>query len=215
MDSFDETQSNQKPDALAAAATPDASTDRAADPKVDATSIPPIEAKASDVHAKAREVKDDKPETEKPKANDAPEVLPPVPSSALVVLPPSMRRFDAKDDAAASSKARSASWAKWLRNGSRAALVLVLFGCAFAAGGHFLGSTPFAQHTAASAAPGAVQVAQTGDDSAEMRRATKVLGDQIHSLETRLESLRVAAQTQNSRRDSRLEEEHRRAQGKP
>jgi hypothetical protein len=178
MDSSIEPQADPKPDAAAADARESVA---AIDSKDAAASI----SASADAH-------DKKPDAEKPKENAGPKV-PPVPSSALVILPSSMRRFDAKDTA---DERPNAGRAKWLRYGSRAAIALILFGGAFAAGGHFLGSNPPALHAAADPAAVSWQVAKDNTDSAEIRRTTKALGDEIHALETRFDSLRVAVQTQ-------------------
>jgi hypothetical protein len=136
-------------------------------------------------------------DADKPKNVEPPKV-PPIPSSALVILPPSADRFDAKKSAAAAETAvKVKRKSGWRTTASRAAIALIVFGGAFAAGAHFLGVSTPAGHTAsADATP--VQVAQSAQDSdvAEMRRDTKALGDEIHSLEARLQSLRASVQAQ-------------------
>jgi hypothetical protein len=173
-----ETQGEQSPDAAAAARARDAA--RAAQTKDDATSM------SGPANGQ------DKQDSGKPKENAGPRV-PPIPSSALVILPPAMRRFDAKD-AAAEPKDGRAGQAKWLRYGSRAALVLILCGAAFAAGGHFFGSTPPAEH-AADLATASWQAAKDDSNTTDVRHATAALSEEVHGIETRLDSLRAAAQT--------------------
>jgi hypothetical protein len=118
------------------------------------------------------------------KENVGPRVAP-IPSSALVILPPEKRRFDAKDDAAPT--VGGAGQGKWLGYASRAAVIVILCGAAFAAGGHFFGSTPPAEH-AANPATASWQAAKDDSNTAELRRATAALSDQVHGLETRLDS---------------------------
>jgi hypothetical protein len=122
-------------------------------------------------------------DTEKPKENSGPK-LPPIPSSALVILPPPKHRFDAKVDGA---KAGRAGKGKWLRYGSRAALILILCGSAFAAGGHFLGSTPLA---GAANSMGASWWGAKNDSDADAR-AIAALGSEVKSLQARIDSLRA------------------------
>jgi len=178
----------------------DSSIEPQADPKPDAAAAPEARESAPAIDSKdaaasisgSADAQDKKQDAEQPKENAGPNV-PPIPSSALVILPSSMRRFDAKDTA---DEKPNASRAKWLRYGSRAAIALILFGCAFAAGGRFLGSGPPALHAAADPAAVSWQVAKDNTDTAEIRRDTKALGDEIHRLETRFDSLRAAVQTQ-------------------
>ncbi len=174
-----ETQAEQSLDAAAAARARDAA--RAAQAKDDAGSM-----------SGPADAQDKKQDSGKPMENAGPRV-PPIPSSALVILPPVMRRFDAKDDAANSKDGR-AGRAKWLGYASRAALIVILCGAAFAAGGHFFGSPPPAEH-AADPATASWQAAKDNSNTAEMRRATAALSEEVHGIEARLNSMRAAGQT--------------------
>lgn len=176
MDSPSEMQAEPKPEGSAAEAHESTA---AAGPK-DAASI---SADAQDT-SQAAEMPPEQQETVKAS---------PIPSSALVILPPHKRRFDAQDAGDGPAHARRA---QWLHYGSRAAIALVLFGCAFAAAGHFLGSAPTTVHVAASSATPSWPVAKEDNDAAEMHRDTKTLGEEIHRLETRVDSLRIAVQAQ-------------------
>jgi hypothetical protein len=118
---------------------------------------------------------------EKPEESAGPNV-PPVPSSALVILPPSKQRFDAKDAATNESKPRKS---KWLRTASRAALLLILCGASFAAGGRYLGSIPFVTHAAN---PASWQAAKNDDT----RTAIAALGAEMQQLDAHIASLRAA-----------------------
>lgn len=122
------------------------------------------------------------------KENAGPRV-PPIPSSALVILPPEKRRFDAKDDAA--PKVGRAGRSKWLGYASQAAVIVVLCGAAFAAGGHFLGSTPSAGHAANPTAASW----QAAKDDADTASTTVALSKEVHGIEARLNSLPATGQT--------------------
>jgi hypothetical protein len=122
------------------------------------------------------------------KENAGPRV-PPIPSSALVILPPEKRRFDAKDDAA--SKVGRAGRSKWLAYASQAAVIVALCGAAFAAGGHFLGSTPSADHAANPTAASW----QAAKDDAGTASTTAALSNEVHGIEARLNSLPATGQT--------------------
>jgi hypothetical protein len=117
------------------------------------------------------------------KPNPGPK-LPPIPSSALVVLPPSKRQFDAKEEARA--KTGRAGKRRWLRYGSRAALLLILCGAAFAAGGHFLGASP---SVGLAGIPASWQFAKNDRDA---HPATAALGSEMQDIQARLDSLRAA-----------------------
>jgi hypothetical protein len=127
---------------------------------------------------------------DRPKEN-AGSSVPPIPSSALVILPPSMRRFDAKDDTGGKEKPKAGAWARY---GSRAALILILCGAAFVAGGRFIGSTP-SEHAAGDPATASWQAAKDDSATAQIRQQTMALSDEIHGIEARLDSLSAAAQT--------------------
>ncbi len=118
--------------------------------------------------------------SERPKENAGPNV-PPIPSSALVILPPSTQRFDAQDGAAGESKPRKRTW---LRTASRAALLLILCGASFAAGGRYLGSIPFMAHAGN---PAAWQAAKNDDT----RTAIAALGAEMQQLDAHIAALRA------------------------
>jgi hypothetical protein len=180
MDSPAENQAEQKPETVAAAQETSAVSAAAAPEAKDDVAAPP---------AAASEPKDNAQEAGKSKEGSASMGPPPIPNSALVVLPSSRWRFEMKDDTAGGGGgAGFANRAKWLRYGSRAALVLTLLGCAYALGGRFLGSTQDHSANVAAVLP--------QSESAELDRSTKALSDEIRGLETRLESLRVAVQIQ-------------------
>ncbi len=105
---------------------------------------------------------------------------PPIPSSALVVLPPSKARFEAEEVAS-----RPKRKGGFMRFATRAALVLILCGAAFAAGGRFLGSAPFA-FRAGDPTTAAWQLAKGNSDA-----TTKALSEEMHGIEARLDSLRA------------------------
>jgi hypothetical protein len=124
-------------------------------------------------------------DTQEKKENAGPKV-PPIPSSALVILPPEKRRFDAK--AEATSTVGGAEKGKWRRRISQAAVIVILCGAAFAAGGHFLGSTPLADH-AANPTPASWQAAKDDSGTADMRSTTMALSNEVHGIEARVNSL--------------------------
>jgi hypothetical protein len=120
--------------------------------------------------------------SDKPKEKAVPKV-PPIPSSALVILPPSKQRFEAKD-AAKEGRPRKRTW---LGAASRAALLLILCGGCFAAGGRYFGSIPLLAHFGN---PGAVSwQAAKNDDS---RTAIAALGAEMQRLDANVASLRAA-----------------------
>jgi hypothetical protein len=135
------------------------------------------------------EAKDKPQEAQEPKL-DIGQRVPPIPSSALVIMPP-QRRFEAKD---AAPKDKKPGKRKWFGTASRAALFIILCGGAFAAGGHFFGSTPPAEQ-AADPAAASWQLAKNEPDAAQMSSATAALSEEIHGIETRLDALRAAVQS--------------------
>ncbi|HEY5226150.1 MAG TPA: hypothetical protein VIJ06_05095 [Methylovirgula sp.] len=141
------------------------------------------------------------------KATDAAKASPAVkvPGSSLILLSPVTRKAEgAQTDAPhMASGAASASFAaragkfrspnkNWLRYGIPAALAFCLFGFGVATGGQFFGAA-VPTHSAAAAAAAGPKVARASVEQIEMRHLTKKLGDEIHTLQTRVESLRVAA----------------------
>ncbi|MGH6819186.1 MAG: hypothetical protein ACREC1_10505 [Methylovirgula sp.] len=115
---------------------------------------------------------------EKPKENAGPKASP-IPSSALVILPSSKQGFEAKVDTGAK---QGTGKGKWLRSASRAALLLILCGASFAAGGRYFGSIPFIGHAGYSASWQAVK-----NDDTHTTIAT--LGAEMQQIEARLDSL--------------------------
>lgn len=114
--------------------------------------------------------------------------VPPIPSSALVILPPSVRRFDAEPEK------KKAGHSKWLRSVSRAAAAVLLLGCAFAAGGRFLGSVRLGQHAVVprQIAVAAPHVAPQQAIQAAAAPTGATPSDQIQAIEARLDSLAAA-----------------------
>lgn len=117
---------------------------------------------------------------EKPKENEAP----PIPSSALVILPPSKQRFDAENAAAQESRPRKR---KWLRYTSQAALLVILCGASFAAGGRYLGSIPLVAHLGIPTA--ASWQAAKNDDA---HSAIAALGAEMQQVDAEIAALRAA-----------------------
>jgi hypothetical protein len=133
------------------------------------------------------------------------------PGSSLILLSPVTRKTEgAQTDAPhmAGGTASAASFTatragkfrssnkNWLRYGIPAALGFCLFGFGVATGGQFFGAAVPAHSTAAAAAPTravGLKVARVAAEQNEMRHLTKKLGDEIHTLQARVESLRVAA----------------------
>lgn len=134
----------------------------------------------------------------------------PRPGSSLILVPPVTRKTEgsqsipphAANDAAASTAAFATDRGPrrrflkegWPRYAAPAALGLCLFGVGVAMGGQFFG-TAVPANSAAPAATGGPKGVQAAIDQTEMRRLTKKLGDEIHALQTRVDALRVAAQT--------------------
>src|SRR5579863_9533277 len=107
-----------------------------------ANGMPPIPASVTRmieaIEAAKDAAKNSENRSDKPKDVE-PAKVPPIPSSALVILPPSSNRFEAKDEASAA--APKAKRSAWRTTASRAAIALIVFGCAFAVGARFLGVT--------------------------------------------------------------------------
>lgn len=130
------------------------------------------------------------------------------PGSSLILLSPVTRNADgaqtdaphmAKDGATSSfaaARASSRSNRNWLKYGIPAALGFCLFGFGVATGGQFFGAAaPSHSATAAtaSAATTAPKAMHAYADQAEVRRLNKKLASEIHTLQNRVEGLRVAA----------------------
>ncbi len=142
--------------------------------------------------------------------------------SAIVLIPPVTRstdgsqsphHFTAKDapsdaDFTAERVSPRASfkqgWTKegfalkqgWLRYGAPAALGFCLFGVGIATGSQFFGAAAPAR-SAAQMVSAATKLAQANGEQIEMRHLTKKLGDEIHTLQARIEALRVAVRSQS------------------
>ncbi|MFZ1078823.1 MAG: hypothetical protein WAN31_03945 [Methylovirgula sp.] len=129
------------------------------------------------------DLQDKRRDSEKPKESAAPKA-PPIPSSALVILPPSQARFEAKTDAAAK---QGRGKRKWLRTTSQAALLLILCGASFAAGGRYFGSIPVIGHAVD---PAAASWQAVKNDDTHTTIAT--LGAEMQQIEARLDSLHAA-----------------------
>lgn len=140
------------------------------------------------------------------------EALKPRPGSSLILIPPVTRKAEGtqagagpKVDAASSfTSARSArpssspriSKGTLLRYGIPAALGFCLFGVGIATGGQFFGGgSSVSAVTAAAPAPataGAGKVVHTAavdQQTAELRRLTKKLTEEVHTLQARVESM--------------------------
>src|ERR1700677_2790401 len=165
------------------------SSDAAATAGSEAAPAPAAAAKdeAASTSASASEAQDKKQEPERPKPDAGPK-MPPIPSSAMVIMPPSMRRFDAQEDTSG-LKGKRPGRGKWLGTGSRAALIILLCGAAFAAGSHFFAPSPPVLQAADPATP-SWQVAKT-DSDADMRNTASDLRQELHAVEARFDSLRV------------------------
>ncbi len=136
-------------------------------------------------------------------------VAKPRPGSSLILIPPVTRKTDGAhasppplgNDAAASAadfttdRAAKRRFLKedWLRYAAPAVLGFGLFGVGLATGGQFFGGSSV--NSALPAAVGSPKAMQAALDQSEMRRLTKKFDDEIHALQARVESLRVAAQT--------------------
>ncbi len=123
------------------------------------------------------------------------------PGTSLILIPPVTRNTDGQssnEHFAANDAAdrMSRPWIKegWLRYAAPAALGFCLFGVGVATGGRFFGIAAPVNH-AMSPAPNAVQIAQADNERNEMRRLNKKLSDEIHRLEIRFDSMRIAVQT--------------------
>lgn len=129
------------------------------------------------------------------------------PGSSLILLSPVTRNAEgtatdaphmAKDGASSSFAAARASSRpnrNWLKYGVPAALAFCLFGFGVATGGQFFGAAAPSHSATATTAP---KVVHAYADQAEVRRLNKKLASEIHTLQSRVESLRVAAKASSS-----------------
>lgn len=170
------------------------SSDAAATAGSEAAPAAPAKDEAASMSALASEAQDSKQEPERPKPDAGPK-MPPIPSSAMVIMPPSMRRFDAKDDAVG-PKSKRPRRGRWLGYGSWAALIIVLCGAAFAAASHFFAPPPPVLQAADPATP-SWQVAK--DDSADMRGTASALKQELHTIEARLDSMHAVQSPEDIR----------------
>lgn len=132
------------------------------------------------------------------------------PGSSLILLSPVTRNADsaqadaphmAKDGAASSftaARAGSRPNRNWLKYGIPAALAFCLFGFGVATGGQFFGVAAPSHSATAAAGATAPKAMHAYADQAEVRRLNKKLGNEIHTLQTRVESLRVTAKASSS-----------------
>lgn len=146
------------------------------------------------------------------------DALKPRPGSSLILIPPVTRKSDGpqasaapKSDAGATSApfatARSAKTSRiskgtLLRYGIPAALGLCLFGVGIATGGQFFGGASSVPPATASASnAGAAKVVHTAavDQTAELRRLTKKLTEEVHALQARVDSMHPAASSEDVR----------------